>query len=49
MYCSKVIMASTTSLSQILLVYGFVFLLYFALNFSISLAVRSYQRKLVAA
>lgn len=49
MYTSKVIMATTTSLDQILLVYGFIFLLYFALNFGISLAVRRYQRSLVAA
>ena len=49
MYCSKVVMAKTTSLNDVLLVYGFVFLLYFALNFGISLLVRAYQRRVVAA
>ena len=49
MYCTKVIMATTSNLGQVLLLYGFVFLLYFALNFSLSLAVRHYQRRLVAA
>ena len=49
MYTSKVVMAKTTSLNDVLLVYGFVFLLYFALNFGISLLVRAYQRRVVAA
>lgn len=49
MYTSKVVMAKTTSLNDVLLVYGFVFLLYFALNFGISLIVRAYQRRAVAA
>ncbi|MEE8723949.1 MAG: amino acid ABC transporter permease [Atopobiaceae bacterium] len=47
MYTSKVVMAKTTSLSDVLVIYGFVFLLYFALNFSISLLVRAYQRRVV--
>ena len=49
MYSTKVIMASTSDLSQVLLLYGFVFLLYFALNFGISLIVRKYQRSIAAA
>lgn len=49
MYCTKVIMATTSNLGQVLLLYGFVFLLYFALNFGISLLVRIYQRRIVAA
>ena len=49
MYTSKVVMAKTQSLNEVLLVYGFVFLLYFALNFGISLFVRAYQRRQVAA
>lgn len=49
MYCTKVIMATTSSLGQVLLLYGFVFLLYFALNFGISLLVRIYQRRIAAA
>ncbi len=47
MYTSKVVMAKTTSLNEVLVIYGFVFLLYFALNFSISLLVRAYQRRIV--
>ena len=47
MYTSKVVMAKTTSLEEVLLVYGFVFLLYFVLNFGISLLVRAYQRRVV--
>lgn len=46
---SSVVMGQATTLEQILLLYGFVLLTYFVLNFSISLAVRSRQRKLVAA
>ncbi len=49
MYTSKVVMAKTQSLNEVLLVYGFVFLLYFVLNFGISLFVRAYQRRQVAA
>lgn len=49
MYCSRVVMAKTTGLEGVLLVYGFVFLLYFALNFGISLLVRMYQRRIAAA
>lgn len=49
MYCTKVIMATTSNLGQVLLLYGFVFLLYFALNFGISLLVRIYQRRIAAA
>ena len=49
MYCTKVIMATTSNLGQVLLLYGFVFLLYFALNFGISLLVRIYQRLIAAA
>ena len=49
MYTSKVVMAKSQSLNEVLLVYGFVFLLYFALNFGISLFVRAYQRRQVAA
>lgn len=49
MYTSKVVMAKTQSLNEVLLVYGFVFLLYFALNFGISLFVRAYQHRQVAA
>ena len=49
MYCTKVIMATTSNLGQVLLLYGFVFLLYFALNFGVSLLVRIYQRRIAAA
>lgn len=49
MYCTKVVMATTSNLGQVLLLYGFVFLLYFALNFGISLLVRIYQRRIAAA
>ena len=49
MYCTKVIMATTSNLGQVLLLYGFVFLLYFSLNFGISLLVRIYQRRIAAA
>ena len=44
MFSAKVAMGYTSDLSQVLLLYGFVFLLYFALNFGISLIVRAYQR-----
>lgn len=49
LYCSKVVIAKTSSLSDTLVLYGFVFLVYFALNFGISLIVRAYQRRVVAA
>ena len=49
MFQSKVVMGYTTNLDQVLLVYGFVFALYFILNFGISLIVRAYQRRVVAA
>lgn len=49
MYCSRVVIAKTTSLTDVLVIYGFVFLVYFALNFGISLIVRAYQRRVVAA
>lgn len=49
MYCSRVVIAKTTSLADVLLIYGFVFLVYFALNFGISVLVRAYQRRVVAA
>ena len=49
MFQSKVVMGYTTNLDQVLLVYGFVFALYFILNFGISLIVRAYQRRAVAA
>ena len=48
MFSAKVVMGYTSDLSQVLL-YGFVFLLYFVLNFGISLIVRAYQRRVVAA
>lgn len=46
---SAVVMGQAVTLPEILLLYGFVLLTYFVLNFCISLAVRAYQRKLVAA
>lgn len=49
MFSAKVVMGYTNDLSQVLLLYGFVFLLYFVLNFGISLIVRAYQRRVVAA
>ncbi len=49
MFSAKVVMGYTNDLSQVLLLYGFVFLLYFILNFGISLIVRAYQRRVVAA
>ena len=49
MFSAKVVMGYTSDLSQVLLLYGFVFLLYFVLNFGISLVVRAYQRRVVAA
>ena len=47
MYSTKVVMAQTSDLQGVLLLYGFTFLLYFILNFSISLIVRAYQRRLM--
>ena len=49
MFSAKVVMGYTSDLSQVLLLYGFVFALYFVLNFGISLIVRAYQRRVVAA
>ena len=49
MYTTNVVMAHAIDLSQVLMLYGFVFALYFALNFGISLLVRAYQRRAVAA
>lgn len=46
---SAVVMGQASTLQQILLLYGFVLLTYFFLNFAISLAVRAYQRRIVAA
>ena len=47
MYSTKVVMAQTSDLQGVLLLYGFTFLLYFILNFGISLIVRAYQRRLM--
>lgn len=49
MFNSKVVMGQANDLTQTLLVYALVFLLYFVLNFGISLIVRAYQRRVVAA
>lgn len=49
MYTTNVVMAHAVSLNEVLALYGFVFALYFALNFGISLLVRSYQRRVAAA
>lgn len=46
---SAVVMGQASTLQQILLLYGFVLLTYFVLNFAISLAVRACQRRIVAA
>jgi len=46
---SAVVMGQASTLRQILLLYGFVLLTYFVLNFAISLAVRAYQRRIAAA
>ena len=46
---SAVVMGQASTLQQILLLYGFVLLTYFVLNFAISLAVRAYQQRIVAA
>ena len=49
MYTTNVVMAHAVELNQVLMLYGFVFALYFILNFGISLLVRAYQRRVVAA
>lgn len=49
MYTTNVVMAHAVTLDQVLLLYGLVFALYFALNFGISLLVRAYQHRVVAA
>ncbi|WP_321972064.1 amino acid ABC transporter permease [Paratractidigestivibacter sp.] len=49
MYTSNVVMAHALELSQVLMVYGLIFAMYFALNFGISMLVRMYQRSVVAA
>lgn len=49
MYTTNVVMAHAVTLDQVLMLYGFVFALYFALNFGISLLVRRYQQHVVAA
>ena len=49
MYTANVVMAHAIDLSQVLILYGLVFAMYFALNFGISLLVRAYQRRIVAA
>lgn len=49
MYTSNVVKAQTSNLAEVLMLYGFVFLMYFVLNFGISLLVRRYQRSVVAA
>ena len=49
MYATNVVMAHAVDLSQVLMLYGLVFAMYFALNFGISLLVRAYQRRVVAA
>lgn len=49
MYTANVVMAHAVDLSQVLMLYGLVFAMYFVLNFGISLLVRAYQRRIVAA
>lgn len=46
---SAVVMGQASTLREILVLYGFVLLTYFVLNFAISLAVRAYQRRISAA
>ena len=43
---SSVVLGSATTLAQICLLYGFVALTYFALNFMLSCTVRSYHQRL---
>ncbi len=42
-------MAHAIHLSQVLMLYGLVFAMYFVLNFGISLLVRAYQQAVAAA
>ncbi len=49
MFNARVVMASTSNVVAMLLLYALVFALYFVLNFGISLIVRAYQRRVVAA
>ncbi len=49
MYTTNVVMAHAVSLDQALMLYGFVFALCFALDFGISLLVRRFQRRAIAA
>ena len=49
MYTANVVMAHAIDLSQVLMLYGLVFAMYFVLNCGISLLVRAYQRRIVAA
>lgn len=49
MYTTNVVMAHAVELWQVMALYAFVFAVYFALNFGISLIVRWYQRRIVAA
>ncbi len=46
---SAVVMGQASTLGEILVLYGFVLLTYFVVNFAISLAVRAYQRRISAA
>ena len=48
MYTTNVVMAHAVDLGQVLMLYGLVFAMYFALNFGISLLVRRYQHRAVA-
>ena len=46
---SAVVMGQASTLGEILVLYGFVLLTYFVINFAISLAVRAYQHRISAA
>lgn len=48
MYTTNVVMAHAVDLGQVLMLYGLVFAMYFALNFGISLLVRRYQHRAIA-
>lgn len=48
LYQTRIVMARSSGLGQTMLLYGFVFLLYFVLDFGISLVVRAYQRRCVS-
>lgn len=48
MYTTNVVMAHAVDLGQVLMLYGLVFAMYFALNFGISLLVRRYQHRAMA-